>query len=38
MLYYIEIPVLYANSIHLDRVPYSVASDLDLHCLQRSHL
>ena len=33
-----EIPVLNANSADPDQTPRSAASDLGLHCLQRSHL
>ena len=33
LLYFIEIPVLNANSIDADQTPRSVASDLGLHCL-----
>ena len=29
---FIEIPVLYANSVGPDQMPRSVASDLGLHC------
>ena len=32
--YFIQIPVLNANSIDPDQTPRSAASDLDLHCFQ----
>ena len=31
--YFIEIPVLNANSVDPDQIPHSAASDLGLHCL-----
>ena len=31
-------PVLNANGVDPGQTPRSTASDLDLHCLQRSHL
>ena len=34
----LEIPVLNANSVDPDQMLHSAASDLGLHCLQRSHL
>ena len=34
----IEIPTLDANSVDPDQTPRSMASDLGLHCLQRSHV
>ena len=33
-----EIPALNENSVDPDQTPCSVASDLILHCFQRSHL
>ena len=36
--YFIEIPVIYANSVGPDQTPRSVASDLGLHCLPMSLL
>ena len=38
LLYFIEVLVLNANSVDPDQTPRSVASDLDLHCLQMSLL
>ena len=35
---FIEIPVLYANSVGPDQMPRSAASDLGLHCLPMSLL
>ena len=37
-LCFIEIPVFNANSVDLDQMPHSVASDLGLHCLPMSLL
>ena len=36
--YYIEIPVLNANSVDPDQTPHSATSDLGLHCLPMSLL
>ena len=35
---FIEFPVFNANSVDLDQMPHSVASDLCLHCLPMSLL
>ena len=35
---FIEMPVFNANSVHLDQMPRSAASDLGLHCLLMSLL
>ena len=37
LLLKIEIPVLHANSVYQGQTPHIAASDLGLHCLQRSH-
>ena len=36
--YFMDIPVLNADSVNPDQMPHSVASDLGLHSLPMSHL
>ena len=38
LLCFKEIPVFNANSVDPDQMPHSAASDLGLHCLQKSLL